>query len=189
MGVGTAPSRVSPGMAVGHNIHPRRPEPAAVIPTWVCPSSGAKACNGRGILSLSLWHSPAILLCTFSSRQQDPAFQCHGIPLKMRVRVQLCRSSQEQLIQTLQKLSPFNYFGRMGENNIYWSYGHSSLPPTSPAVYRGEWVHEDVAAGEWFDSDLVVCFAQVVGFGTWSMTLIQGIYIPFLSQEPGWGRG
>lgn len=25
-------------------------------------------------------------------------------------------------------------------------------------------------------------------FGVWSMTLIQGIYIPFLSQEPGWGR-
>lgn len=48
------PQAVSPGMAVGHNIYPRHPEPAAVIPTWVCPSSGAKARNGRGILSLSL---------------------------------------------------------------------------------------------------------------------------------------
>lgn len=74
--------------------------------------------------------SPAILLYTFSSRQQDAAFQCHGIPLKTRVKVQFCRSSQGQLIQTLQKSSPFNYFGSMGENNTYWSYG-DSLPASN----------------------------------------------------------
>lgn len=99
----------------------------------LCPSSTALA-----------GQSPAIFLCTFSSRQQDPAFQCHGIPLKIRVMVQLCSTSQGQLIQTLQKSSHFNYSGSMGETNTYWSYGDSSLPPTSPAAYRGEWTHKDV---------------------------------------------
>lgn len=34
LGVGTAPSKVSPWMAVGHNIYHRHPEPAALIRTW-----------------------------------------------------------------------------------------------------------------------------------------------------------
>lgn len=112
----------------------------AVVPRLVmaeafclCPSSTALA-----------GQSPAIFLCTFSSRQQDPAFQCHGIPLKMRVMVQLCSTSQGRLIQILQKSSHFNYLATMGENSTYWSYGDSSLPPASPAVYRGEWAHKDV---------------------------------------------
>lgn len=34
LGVGTAPSKVSPGMAIGHSIYPRHPDPAGLIPTW-----------------------------------------------------------------------------------------------------------------------------------------------------------
>lgn len=52
----------------------------------------------------------------------------------------------------------------MGEKNSYRSFGDSSLPATSPTVYRGEWVHEDVAAGEWLNSDLLVF---CTGGGIW----------------------
>lgn len=85
-GVGTAPSKVSPGMAVGHNIYPRHPEPAALIPTrglsqqWCHGSS-----EGREAFCLSpsgiglAGHSPAILLNTFSARQYDPASHCQQL--------------------------------------------------------------------------------------------------------------
>lgn len=98
----------------------------AVVPRLIMGEAFCLCPSGTALAG----QSPAILLYTFSSRQQDAAFQCHGIPLKTRVRVQFCRSSQRQLIQTLQKSSPFNYFGSMGENNTYWSYG-DSLPASN----------------------------------------------------------
>lgn len=68
-------SRVSLGMAAGHGICPRHPEPAVLILMWGLAQQWCQASKAGEAFCLSLsgiclaGHIPAILSDTFSARQ------------------------------------------------------------------------------------------------------------------------